>query len=390
MVPLSALEEAARESRVLREHLSRLASNSACRGITLRPHPLWVLLVRNSLVTDRFPASFSQEWYEQSIRALDGAILDLTGRQADSGLVDIDLLTAPGIDADPGKQQVDLFKQVWPEMWNSAISVLPLHRQDLSNLLVTAVVHDTSNEPGGSPSSLEDLLSLARQGPVPTIIEIRRRAYLELAAADTIRGSITGTAGGFLVDAAGSTTYAVTCAHVTPASTAVVDGHGHSVGTCVHSSALTPLSASTACDPAKLTGPALHKMDAALVELNVAPTPRAACALAAPLRQSQALEVCSPRPAVLGFQIRSLGMSFVLRHPSTKVDCCYASLIELRPGATGLTRGGDSGAWGYANTAHTRWASLHVGSDTFAAFELRAEDVHNWAEKETGATLTIA
>ncbi|HEX8663769.1 MAG TPA: hypothetical protein VF744_07035 [Beijerinckiaceae bacterium] len=346
MVDLVDLERIAAEDEDVRTLVHAAAQLRPVQGVTIRPHPLWVQAMWRQNHADRL------------------------GYRRDLDVLASGVLHPP----DGDTSWVGRGLGETPDLWNDWLGFLDAPTRakvEYKPILVTVIVR-------AGAGRIAEVAIVVDMSAVPAVIEVRPQAELQLATGDRIRvGAASGTAGGFLEDAAGGRHFAVTCAHVLGSVGAgVFDPAGAAVGRCHGLTTLAANNGGLACDPvARPSGLSLNTLDAGLVELGVVPAPTG---LLPPsiLRHGQRVTLAL-KGGAMTFHIRSLAISMQLTAGAN--GYCYASLVELHS-AAGTTAGGDSGAWGHVLGGSGReWGVMAIGGDGISTFAVRAADVLAWA-----------
>ena len=139
-------------------------------------------------------------------------------------------------------------------------------------------------------------------------------------------------------------------------------------------------------------GPDLNMLDCGLVRLSSTVVQGNIAGVAQSLSTGQSVKL---KGAVTGTTRHWLG-SLCLSYGFTDgvQNFCFRDAIELVPQPSGMFGGtvvptqGDSGGWVLSDDNPADWVGVFFGEDGKRGFCIRANWVHEWAEKVTGKSLT--
>lgn len=235
------------------------------------------------------------------------------------------------------------------------------------------------------------LLAVARDSPVPTVLDMRAEARLLARPGDalTAPGGATGTLGGFLRDGPAGKVYAVTCGHVIAAGTAMT-GAGP-LGPCLHARPPVMLPAGAVCYAHCATK---AEQDLALIDVSGQAVANTCVSVAPYVYSHQLVEMVGARSGVKRYEVGGTALSHEVG------GACWGGVFELRlrhsPGilhsnlallATSPPRNGDSGSWVIDGT---QWCGMVTAADNLCGYALEADSVVAKANADWALNLVLA
>jgi hypothetical protein len=247
--------------------------------------------------------------------------------------------------------------------------------------------------PGGESTGLrQQLVNVAREAPLATIVETQEPARLLAAPGDRVTSSsgVLGTLGGFLLDTNSSTTFAVTCGHVISAGTASVATG--SLGSCVHAKTPVPLPPGTACTS---SCGAMTELDVALIDVSGSSAANVAKSIAATVAPTDIVDM---NGATSGHRTYEVGGA-VVEHSIG--GACWDRLYLFHAPVTGSVLhpalkvamtpppdDGDSGSWLLRNA--DEWAGMVVAGNALHGYALAGTTVMKRSDGLFGTQLKLA
>jgi hypothetical protein len=273
---------------------------------------------------------------------------------------------------------------------------------DFPPFVTKIIVRSAQKDDEGQRPALE---TMARNTRMPVSIIERPRARLALAGGDAIAGQGgPGTIGGFLRERSSTRLFGVTCGHVAGAQGAnILDGSNQGIGRCIHAESPRPNAPGALCrrsDPNAV----LNRIDAALIDLSVTPTP---ATLGGWTSQFASWRAIAMTGAMAGTRRYITGMvgglaPFYRMIGGLKQEFCFEDIFEVRIqtgnlihpqiGALFATppQQGDSGSWIELQGAQgSEWCGMLVGVDGQMGYAIEAQTVVDWAKTSHGLDLVV-
>jgi hypothetical protein len=249
-------------------------------------------------------------------------------------------------------------------------------------------------------SERRDIEGIAQQfrNYFEVLIEERPLARLAASPGGYVKAASSGTLGGYVVDGS-NRVYGMTCAHVAPAGSSVLDGRGLNLGNILHASSLTPSHANQLCN---LHSPLHNEIDAAMYVASIGTLPSGSLPLPPQFGSGQFASMTGQKsggPHVY----RTDGIAIIERISHNGMDFCFRNLFVIKNQLTGwlamplqialapIPTQGDSGAWIHTNPSvgQPGWIGMLTGTDMIDGFAIEAAGILSWASALTGTNLSV-
>ena len=244
--------------------------------------------------------------------------------------------------------------------------------------------------PDTDPKSRDELVLIARETQIPTLVETHGIPQLISAPGSRLVSptGIQGTLGGYLRDQRGGTVFAVTCGHVI--SGAAMSQNGQQIGTATHRVGPVPLPYGTLCHAGCGS---VTELDVALIDTIVTPCNQAS-SIVNIIGNGQIVEMKGATSGTHTYEVGGAVVEYEIGGACwKKLIQFHAPLAGILPASaqvalTQLPKSGDSGAWIIRN--NTEWAGMVVASNSLCGFALSASHLVQQANAQFGTDLTLA